>query len=448
MSTHFDIICIGSGGGGRGVAFPAAKAGRSVAIIDERPFGGTCALRGCEPKKVFAEAAAHVGLLTDMDSHTRGGVQAAPRMDWARLQTFKRSFTDPVPGKVREAMDGAGITAIEGRGVFIDAHTVQVGDTTYTADMFVIATGSSPAPLPIEGAEHALSSDDFLELDAIGKTVVFIGGGYISFEFAHACARAGSEAIILHRSEDVLKEFDPELVEMLVMELEMAGVEVHTKSPVKRVEQTNDGFMVHAGGQAFACDMVVHGAGRVPNVADMGLEAAGVEFKAKGIVTDGRLKTSQPHIYAAGDCVADCPMLIPVAVEHTRTIVHNLLHTDDTTPPREKDLRGLASVVFTYPPLAKVGMTEEEALRAGRTFERRFDESQTWSEYRRIGTRMAGYKLLIDGDELLGAHFLGHGAEELANIAAVAMRNGIPVSALEQQIWAYPTFGYTYKYMW
>jgi glutathione reductase (NADPH) len=210
MPRAFDVIAIGTGSAAAAVASRCREAGWQVAIVDSRPFGGTCALRGCDPKKVLVGAAEAL----DWTRRMKGkGIQAAKlQIAWPELIRFKRSFTEPVPKRREDEFEKAGIAAFHGTARFAAQTTVQVGKETLVGRYVVIASGQVPADLEIPGAEHLTTSDQFLELDELPRRILFIGGGYIAFEFAHVAARAGSQITVLHRGPRPLALFDPDLV--------------------------------------------------------------------------------------------------------------------------------------------------------------------------------------------------------------------------------------------
>ena len=224
MAKQFDVAAIGTGAGASAVASRCRATGWRVAIVDSRPFGGTCALRGCDPKKVLVGAAEVIGWAQQMKGN---GIQFDQlSIDWRELMRFKRSFTEPVP-KNREAMFAkAGIVAFHGRARFVGPNAVQVGSEVLEARFVVIAAGQKPADLKIPGQELLTTSEQFLELDKLPSRILFIGGVYIAFEFAHVAARVGSEVTIVHRGPRPLELFDPDLVEQLVAKTRELGINV------------------------------------------------------------------------------------------------------------------------------------------------------------------------------------------------------------------------------
>jgi glutathione reductase (NADPH) len=213
MAEKFDLVAIGTGSGASAVAHRCRSAGWKVAIVDSRPFGGTCALRGCDPKKVLVGAADAIDWSRRMEGR---GIRGDARIDWPELMRFKRSLIEGVPKNREEGLARDGIAAFHGRARFVGPTSVRVGEAVLEARHVVVAAGMKPADLKIPSTEHLTTSDQFLELDQLPRRIAFVGGGYISFEFAHVAARAGAEVTILHRGERPLPRFDPDIVDLLV----------------------------------------------------------------------------------------------------------------------------------------------------------------------------------------------------------------------------------------
>jgi len=439
---NVDLVVVGTGEAARAVVFSMRAAGWSVAVIDSRPFGGTCDLRGCDPKKVLVGVAE----LIDWGRRMQGsGISApAPTLAWSDMIAFKRAIIEHVTADVENGFREAGITALHGRAHFVGPTTLAVGDETITAGHVVIAGGARHAPLGIPGEGHLTTSTEFLELDQLPPRVAFVGGGYIAFEFAHIAARAGAEVTILHRGERPLEAFDPDLVGQLVQITRELGVTVHLGTEVTAIDKTDRGLGVHARSgvqdQQLEADIVVHAAGRIPEVDDLGLDAAGVERAEDGgiAVNEYLQSVSNPAVYAAGDAVTNGGFrLTPVAVLQGAVVGTNLRHGNTRTP----DYQGVPTVVFTTPPLARVGLTEAAASAQGLKFTTHHADTTGWFSSRRLKLTHTGYKTLTEEGtgRLLGAHLLGSHAEEIINIFALAIRHQLPASDLSHMIYAYPT---------
>jgi glutathione reductase (NADPH) len=443
MTRKFDVIALGTGSAASAVASRSRKARWQVAIVDSMPYGGTCALRGCDPKKVLVGAAESVDWIRRMKGK---GIQAAKlQIDWPELMRFKRSFTEPVPKRREDEFAKAGIAAFHGRARFTGPTTVRVGKDTLVGRYVVIATGQAPADLEIPGAEHLTTSDQFLELDELPKRILFIGGGYIAFEFAHVAARVGSQITVLHRGLRPLALFDPDLVDQLVERTRELGVDVHLGTEAIGIEKSSAQLTVRAvaSGKAgmFQTDMVVHAAGRVPEIKDLNLDAAGIEWEKRGVKVNEFLQSvSIPAVYAAGDAAATRGSpLAPVASYEGLIVAANLLKGNHQKP----NYIGIPSVVFTVPPLAAVGLSERGASEQNLKFKVKEEMTSTWYSSRRVAETCSGYKVLVEegSDRILGAHILGSDAGEVINLFAVAIRSGMRATELKHMLFAYPTSG-------
>ena len=374
------------------------------------------------------------------------GVSAPPQnIVWTDLMRFKRTFTQPVPARTEQSFARAGIALLHGTARYLDRTTIQVGDDVVTGRHVLIATGACHAPLGIPGEEHLTTSSGFLDLDTLPPRVVFVGGGYIALEFAHIAARAGAQVQILHRGARPLAGFDADLVAQLVKMTRDLGVTVHVDTTVVGIERQGDELLVKARTgdreQTVVTDLVVHAAGRVPEIDDLDLAAGGVAREKGGVTVNAYLQSvSNPAVYAAGDAVASGGLpLTPVADLQGGIVAKNLLEGNRHTP----DYLGVPSVVFTTPPLARVGLDEAEARAQGLRFTTRHEDTTGWYSSRRVALAQSGYKVLVeDGtDRLLGAHLLGMHAEEVINLFALVIRVGLPARTLKEMIYAYPSSG-------
>ena len=419
-----------------------------MAIVDSRPFGGTCALRGCDPKKVLVGAAE----VLDWASRMKGnGVRSEQlSIDWRELMRFKCTFTQPVPKRREEGLAKAGIVAFHGRARFVGANAVQVGDEVLEARFVAIAAGQKPADLKIPGQELLTTSEQFLELDELPRRILFIGGGYIAFEFAHVAARVGSEVTIVHRGARPLELFDPDLVEQLVVSTRELGINVQLGTQAEGVEKGRSlTVRASAAGQErlFEADMVVHAAGRTPEIDDLNLDVAGVAWDERGVKVNEYLQSvSNPAVYAAGDAAASGgPPLTPVAGYEGAVVASNMLKGNHQKP----DYTGIPTVVFSIPPVASVGLSESEAQERGLKFRVKKETTSTWYSSRRVAEKYSGYKVLVEEgtDRILGAHLLGGEVGEVINLFALAIRSGIRATDFKHAIFSYPTHSSDLPYM-
>lgn len=449
MEREYDLVVIGTGVAGSDVAWHCRKAGMRVAIVDSGEYGGTCGLRGCVPKKVLAGAAEVVSRVRDQQGN---GIRGAVSIDWPQLVAFERTFTDPIPRRKEEGFRGAGIDTYHGLARFAGPDRVTVGDDTLIARYIVVAAGARARPLGVPGEDLMTSSDDFFYLEALPERIVFVGGGYISFEFAHVAAAAGSAVTILQRSGRVLSGFDPDIVDRLLLASVEAGIDVQMNMPLVSIERSGAGLRVRAGKEGeektFGADMVVHGAGRVSAVEELDPVAGNVGTDRRGIVVDDRLRSvSNPRVYVAGDANPRSPQLTPVAVMDAHIVVDNILGGD----ARAADYSVVPSAVFTNPPIASVGLTEEKAKEKGIPYVANAGDLSGRFTNRSIGQKHAGYKILVDEDSrrVLGAHLIGPHVEEVINIFALAIKHGLTVDdlTLDAIPWAYPSNTYDIIHM-
>jgi glutathione reductase (NADPH) len=438
----FDLVVIGTGVAGSAAAQKCAGKGKNVAIIDYRPYGGTCPLRGCDPKKVLVGAAN----IIDQNRRMQGkGIRSDVSIDWQELIKFKRSFTEPVPGSTEKSMEEAGIALFHGKASFVDERTISLNDQKIQGDKILIATGNKPAPIPIDGLDHLTTSDEFMELDELPQKIVFVGGGYISFEFAHLAARAGADVTILHNSEQPLNNFDSDMVDVLLEKTEDLGISVHLNTDVQSIASTSSGFETTAKQddniETFSSNIVVHGAGRVPEIDALNLERANIEASKKGVkVNDYLQSVSNDRAYAAGDAAASKGLpLTPPAGFESSIAAANILEGNH----KKADYPAQSSVVFTIPPLASVGLTEAQAEDREMNIDVKFQQMDEWYSSRRTNETHTAFKTIInqDNNQLLGAHILGQHSAELINVFATAINKKISADELKNMLFAYPTLG-------
>jgi glutathione reductase (NADPH) len=438
--NRFDAIVVGTGSSGTAAALRCATAGWRVAIVDALQYGGTCELRGCDPKKVLVGAAE----LIDWWQRMRGsGIAGDARIDWPALIAFKRTFTDPVPHEREALFREKGIATYHGIASFTDRSTIAVSGKPLQARYVVLAAGARPAPLNLAGEEHLITSTEFMDLERLPRRIAFVGGGYIAFEFAHLAARAGADPLIFQRGPRVLTGFEPSLVDELVEVSESIGIDVRVNSAISKIEKRDAGFTVSGTreGKAFAveCDLVVHAAGRAADLDDLRLDVGGVDRTNKGVAVNDFLQSrTNPSVYAVGDCADGGGLpLTPIASAEGDLAARNLIEGNRYS----MNFSGLASIVYTIPSLGSTGLTEAQAREGGRNVDVRAGDTTKWYSSRRIQARRSAYVLIVErgGGKILGAHVLGPHAEELINVFSLAIRAQIPENLLENALFGYPT---------
>ena len=439
MSKQYDLVIIGAGTAAMTAAMRVRKAGWTVAVIDFRPFGGTCALRGCDPKKML------IGGTAAFDHAHRmfgKGVAGDVHIEWSRLMAFKRTFTDPVPEKMEGQYKSKDIDTYHGKTRFVGRNSLTVNDQTLEAKHILIASGAEPVKLNIPGEEYLMDNEGFLELETLPHRIVLVGGGYIAAEFSHIAARSGAKVTILQHGDRILKEFDADLVGWLMESFVSLGIDVQTKTSVESVKKVGDVYQVTSSrdGKQFIteADLVVHAAGRAPTHAKLDLEAAGLDHdKGKLKLNEYLQSVSNPSVYAAGDAAQMGPPLTPVSSHDAKVVAANLLKGNHQKP----NYQGVPSVAFTIPPIASVGMTEAKAIEKGIKFRLHTEKASTWFTARQQAETVYGYKVLVDEatDLVLGAHLVGPHVDEVINIFAIAIRHSLTTEALKSTMFAYPT---------
>ncbi|THB72351.1 MAG: NAD(P)/FAD-dependent oxidoreductase [Desulfobulbaceae bacterium] len=430
--AEYDVAIIGSGTAGQTAAGELVAEGLRVALVEssETP-GGVCALRGCQAKKWFYEAMEIVA----RSRHLLGkGVVSEPVVDWHQVLQEKNRFTEKIPTGTVNNLRGMGVEYIEGEARFNNDMTIAAGGTSVSARYYVVASGAKPVRLPIEGNEHIITSDDFLELNRLPERIVFVGGGFVSFEFAHFAARLGSKPGAVHILEAgprPLVPFDEDMVAQLVEASEDDGIRVQRKVTVAAVAKEGSGYRVTlASGESIETDLVVNGAGRIPDIDSLELESVGVNYNRAGIEVDTTMKSSNERIFAVGDC-ASTIKLARVADYEAKVAVAAILAAENGEDVNGIDYQPVPSVLFSYPQLGMVGKTEAQLQDEGIKYWKSADTKLSWPTYRRIGMKHGAYKILVGSDDcILGAHFLGDNTSGLVNTCKQAMIDRIPIGKL------------------
>ncbi len=439
--THYDLIVIGGGSGGLAAAFRAAEHGARVALCEPDALGGTCVNVGCVPKKAMW-LAADVGAKIEL-ARALGFDLPAAELDWPTFVVHRQRYIHNIHESYRRRLDEAGIVVSASRVRLRDAHTVVCANgIVMRGKRLLIATGGRPHRPDVPGAELGGVSDDFFHWTAPPPRVAIVGAGYIAVELAGVLQALGSRVEVFGRGDRLLNGFDAELAAQLAEDYRQAGVQLHFGYGLESVERDVDGEGLRlrdvAGGVSQRFDALLFATGRRANTDDLGLEAAGVVLDDKGrIVVDAANATNIDSVYAVGDVTTD-PALTPVAIAAARRLMDRL-YAGATALLDRKDI---PTVIFSHPPLASVGLSEEDAraqhgdaVRAYRAGFRPMLHALADSAQRSL------FKLVCVGEErrVVGIHLLGEGADEILQGFAVALKRGITLDDLRDTVAIHPT---------
>ena len=432
----FDLFTLGAGSGGVAGSRRAASYGARVGIAESVRVGGTCVLRGCVPKKLLVYAAHFAEDFADAAGY--GWTVPTLDFDWPTLIANKNRELDRLNGIYLKLLADSGVKVFDGRARLLDAQTIEIGGQRITAERILIATGGHPVLPSIPGIEHAITSNEALDLPQLPKRVVIVGGGYIAVEFAGIFRALGVEVTMLLRADQVLRGFDEDIRGALMQELHERGIACHTGVQVARIDQQGTVLrLTDRQGREYGADTVLYATGRAPNTWDLGLEALGVETNAAGaVLVDEWSETSVKGIYAVGD-VTDRMNLTPVAIAEARALAETLYNDN----PTKFDRSGVPSAVFSTPPCATVGLTEaaaRQAFRAVDVYRTRFRPMKHTLSGRAEKVMM---KLVVDRetDRVLGAHMVGPDAPEIIQGLAIALKCGATKRQFDQTVGIHPT---------
>ncbi len=439
MAFDFDLFVIGAGSGGVRAARIAAAHGARVGIVERQYLGGTCVNVGCVPKKLMTFAAAYAHHLDDAAGF--GWHVGDRHHDWRALIANKDREIDRLNRAYARLLDGPGAKTFWGDAVVEGPHRVRVGAETVSAEKILIATGGRPVLPDIPGAkEHGITSDDVFYLEEMPQRVVVVGAGYIGIEFAGIFARLGAEVTMAHRGRMILNDsFDLDVRRMLQDELEKQGVVYAFDCRITGVEKTAAGLVVHRSNcDPVEVDQILFATGRAPNTDGLGLAEVGVELRGNGAIhVDDEDRSSVPSIYAIGD-VTDRVQLTPVATAEG----HAFADRHFGRRPRTIGYDNVPTAVFANPPVAQVGLTEEQAIaRFGddlEVYQAEFKAMRFTLAERDEKTLM---KLIVQRstDRVLGAHMVGQDAPEIIQGFAVAVKMGATKADFDATIGIHPT---------
>ena len=419
----YDLFVIGAGSGGVRAARLAAELGARVGVAEEYRIGGTCVIRGCVPKKLLVYGARYAGEFEDARGF--GWTCEDLRFDWPTLIRNVRREVDRLNGAYTRTLEKANVDRFLARASLETPHVVRLAgrDDTLSARTVLVATGAYPFIPNVPGKEHLITSNECFELEALPGSIAIVGAGYIGMEFASIFAALGVAVTVLHRGEQILRDFDMDLRDGLAEAMRDRGVNLRMNADVAAVEKEDGGYRVHLkGGDSVMADLVMAATGRVPNTTGFGLQQVGVELGWNGhVAVDEFSKSSVDNIYAVGD-VTDRMQLTPVAIHEANAFAETLFN-DNQTPV---DHSFVPTAVFSEPEIGTVGFTEEKAremCRAVDVYKSRFKSLRATVSGRDEKMLL---KLVVDAetDKVLGCHVLGGDAAEIVQMAAIALRLG------------------------
>ncbi len=438
-----DLIVVGGGSGAFAAAIAASDLGARVAMINAGTIGGTCVNVGCIPSKALIRAA---GAWHAAGHHPFRGVGTAQvKLDWPALRAQKDELVAGL--RQRKYVDVLAaypnITYVEGRASFHADGAIHVGERSYAANRYVIATGAQPRRLPLPGLAEAqpLDSTTLMDLGQLPKSLIVLGGRAVALELGQTLARLGVEVLILQRSTRLIPEHEPEIGRAIQDYLEREGIGVLTGVQVARLGREGETRVVHAQvmGQPrqFRADQILMALGRQPNTRDLGLEHVGVRVDGNGaIIVDAYLQTSNPALYATGDATTN-PEFVYVAAAGGTLAARNAL----TDVRQALDLSAMPTVIFTDPQVAMVGLTEAQARRQG------YQVNVSTIGLEHVPRAQAAHdtrgliKLVAETatGRLLGAHVLAAEGGEVIQAAALAVKFGLTTDDLTNTLFPYLT---------
>jgi glutathione reductase (NADPH) len=439
MTYDFDLFVIGAGSGGVRASRVAAQHGARVAVAEEYRVGGTCVIRGCVPKKMLVYAAHFAEDLHEAANF--GWDVPGAEFNWPRLRDIVLNDVTRLEGLYTQTLNSNKVTLFAERATVIGPNTVRLASgKEVSAAHILIATGAWPGMPKIPGIEHALSSNEIFHLEALPKRAVIAGAGYIANEFAGILHSFGVDVTLVTRGERMLRSYDTELVDRLVTMSTAKGIDIRFNYPFKGIEKQADGSLLVKGGDKgdIETDLILCAIGRVPNTMALGLREAGVMLDNDGaVVVDAHSRSNVPSIYAVGD-VTNRVQLTPVAIREG----HAFADTVFGNAPRTVDYGAIPTAVFSSPPIAGVGLTEDEA-RA-----QHGDAVKIYrSDFRPMKNVVSGrqerglYKMITAGadEKVVGLHLIGPDSSEILQAAAIAVKAGLTKQAFDDTIALHPS---------
>lgn len=438
----YDAIVIGGGPAGGAAAYALKSANKKVAIFEDDLWGGTCPNRGCDPKKMLLSAVEARDRIKQLQGN---GFSEVPYANWTEMEKFKETYTSKIPEGTKKGLDSAGIDTFYGKAHFISENQLEFGGETFQANKFIVATGQKPSILNIPGSENMITSNEFLSMKQMPKSITFIGAGYIAMELANIANATGAEVHLIHHNDRPLKAFDGEFVDDMVKQMKQSGINFHFNIDVQEVERSGDDLVITAGDFSLKTGAIVCATGRIPNVDGLELEKAGVKVERHGIKVNQNLQTDNPNIYAVGDVAEKTqPKLTPVAGFEAKYAVLHLL--GKTTQPISYP--AIPTLVYGSPKLSKVGVEIPVAEQETAKYQVNQFDLTNWFTYHRLNEPTAAAKIVLDQEnKIVGASVLTEQADELINLLTIAIDKHMDNDSLNDFIFGYPTVASDLQYL-
>jgi pyruvate/2-oxoglutarate dehydrogenase complex dihydrolipoamide dehydrogenase (E3) component len=441
QTINTDICVIGAGSAGLSVAAGASQLGARTVLIEADRMGGDCLNTGCVPSKALLAAAKAAHLVETASIYGVGEYKA--KVDFKAVHDYVHGVIASIaPHDSAERFRNLGCTVLREHARFIDKRTVQAGNAYIRARRFVVATGSRPTVPPIPGIKDvsALTNETIFDLTELPRHLLVIGAGPIGCEMAQAFRRLGATVTLLEKASMLPKD-DLEAAAVVRASLQAEGVNLIEGTNIERIEKTSDGIAIIIPGPTKSRIEGSHllvATGRKPNTENLDLEKAGIKVDRNGIEVDLRLRTSNSHVFAAGDVIGG-PQFTHVANYHAGIIIRNALFR----LPAKINLRAIPWVTFTDPELAQIGMTEAEAHNRHGDSIRVVKIAYADIDRARTEQRTEGFaKVITDRrSRILGATIVGARAGELIQTWGLAISHGLKISAVANMIAPYPVFG-------
>ncbi len=439
--SEYDLVVIGGGSGGVRAARMAASHGAKVAICEEYRYGGTCVIRGCVPKKMMVYAAHFHEDFTDSEHY--GWSTEVNGFDWTKLIANKDKEIDRLNKIYENLLNNAGVDVLYGTASLADANTVTIESEDETSTLksktILVATGGTPFMPDIPGIEHAITSNEVFHLEKQPESAIVVGGGYIAVEFAGIFNGLGTETTLVYRGDQILRGFDSSIRDHLSKEISKKGIDVLLNNNIEQIELADNGKrkVTFTDGSSKEVDCVLFATGRSPNTENIGLEQAGVELGKKGeIKVDEHSQTNVENIYAVGD-VTDRIALTPVATMEGHAFADSLFGNKPRTP----DHTNVPSAVFSQPPVASVGLSEEQAREQFSNIDTYSSEFRTLKHSLTDNTERTFMKLIVDADsdKVIGAHMVGADAAEIMQGIAIAIKAGASKGDFDATVGIHPS---------